>query len=150
MFIGCGKTSGKGNAAAARKPARFSHRKNGDPPLAQPSNNDGRPITQRVIASAKRTEKESEDQRIELARIPEIHSLFHTACRNKPTKDRFSRELEGGFWLQKPSLARFPLKSQLYPPCPQPSQSLHAPAALPAWESAATDIPRVHPSADRQ
>ena len=35
---------------------------------------------------AKRAEKESGDHGIELARIPEIHSLFRKACRNKPTQ----------------------------------------------------------------
>ena len=109
----------------------------------------GRPITQRVIVRVKRAEKEPEAEGRACSHI-RIPTLFHIACQNQPTKDRFSRELERGFCLQKPSLERFSLKSQLYPPCPQPSQSPHAPAALPAWASAETDILRVRPSADKQ
>ena len=75
-------------------PAHFFRRKNGAPTRAQPSNRNGRPITRCVIGRAKRAEKESEDQRIELARFPGIHSLFHSACRNKPTQNCLS----GGAW----------------------------------------------------
>jgi len=67
-----------------------SLRRNEREAQAQPPKQYGRPITLRVIARVKRAEKESEDQRIELNRIPEIHSLLHTACRRRPTKDRLS------------------------------------------------------------
>ena len=42
------------------KIARFSRRKNGDPPWAITDNRNGRPITQGVIARVKRAEKEPE------------------------------------------------------------------------------------------
>ena len=53
-------------------------------------NKCGRLITLRVIASAKRIEKERVNHRGELARGRDFTLLFRIACRNKPTKDRFS------------------------------------------------------------
>ena len=87
-----GKTSGI-RITPLRENPLVSPKRNGVSPRALPSNHNSRPITHSVIARAKRAEKESEDQRIELARFPEIHSLFPIACPNKPTKDWFS----GGF-----------------------------------------------------
>ena len=80
--------------AAARKPARFSRRKNSVPPQAQPSNNDGSPITQSVIARVKRAKKEPERRYASLLAISEEPTLFPIACPNKPTKNCLS----GGAW----------------------------------------------------
>ena len=119
----CGKTSGE--RAAARDRERRIRRCGGytsssyrsvfpqekrRSPAGDTTQAIGRPVTQSVIASAKRTEKESENQRIELNRIPEIHSLFHIACRNKPTKKLpFEVSSRGGFGLQSRPLDRLPL-----------------------------------------
>ena len=85
-----GKTSGIRITPLRRENPLVSPKRNGVSPRALPSNHNGRPITHSVIARAKRAEKESEDQRIELARIPEIHSLFPIACPNKPTQNCLS------------------------------------------------------------
>jgi len=65
-------------------------RQNGAPPRTLPSNKNGRPITHSVIARVKRAEKEPERRYASLLAISEFPTLFHTACRNKPTKDCLS------------------------------------------------------------
>ena len=84
------------------KPARFAAAKR-RPSASDSSLHQRQARTAAPSGRAKRAEKESGDQRIELARIPEIHSLFRTACRNKSTKTlAFGWVLGRGFGLPKP------------------------------------------------
>ena len=95
------KTSGRVRrcGGAIVKPARFAEALR-RPPVGATTQAVGRPGRLCRPERAKRAEKESGDHRGELARIRGIRSLFRIACRNNPTKDCLSGELERGFGLQ--------------------------------------------------
>ena len=97
--------------SAIVKPARFAAAKRRSP--RGRNRTTTRQADGTAIASAKRIEKESGDQRIELARIPEIHSLFRIACRgfhaHKSTGFRVG--LREGLWPSKAASLTSPLLS---------------------------------------
>ena len=87
----CGKNERESSPLRRRdSEARSFRRSETATPAGATTQANGRPGRLCRPARAKRTEKEREDHGIELARIPEIHSLFRIARRNKPTKDWFS------------------------------------------------------------
>ena len=96
---------------------------------------------------AKQTEKAGEDQRIELARIPEILRLFHTDCRGSSAANNHARLV---FCFSFDSKEKRPPPSLAITPSNVRDRGSHTPQnTVPPRESTFphTSAPATHPSA---